>query len=106
MKFCVECRKEIADDAKFCPSCGTIQEGEKKTKAKWYYASTSLVVSFMVVGPFMLPLLWAKPGLSKRKKIIYTIVVLILTYLIFVVFMKSMKSIFDAYKFAGTGALQ
>ena len=102
MKFCFTCKKEISDDANFCPSCGTIMASEKITKKKWYFSSSSLIVSFIVVGPFMLPLLWAKPELSVKTRIIYTIVILVLSYLIFVVFLKSIQSILDAYKFAGT----
>ena len=71
-------------------------------KGKWYLSSTSLVVSFLCVGPFMLPLLWMKPELSNQKKIIYTLIIIALTYLMTVVFVKSLKSIFDAYNFAGS----
>ena len=99
MKFCFNCKKEIDDSANFCPSCGTIMQ--KGIKEKWYFKSTSLIVSFLCVGPFMLPLVWFHPSLSKRTKIIYTIVILVLSYFIFFVFMKSMKSIINAYKFAG-----
>jgi uncharacterized membrane protein YvbJ len=102
MKFCFNCKKEIADDAVFCPSCGTILNQDKKAKEKWYLNTTSLIVSFLCVGPFMLPLVWLKPELSTKTKIIYTAVILILSYLIFVVFMKSLKSVLSAYKFAAT----
>ena len=101
MKTCNACKKEMADDAKFCSNCGTIV-GSERVKEKWFYSSASLVVSFLVVGPFMLPLLWAKPGLSKRTKIIYTAIVLVLSYFIFVVFFKSLNSIISAYRFAGS----
>jgi uncharacterized membrane protein YvbJ len=101
VKFCFTCKKEVAEDANFCPSCGTILGLEKKPKEKWYFKSTSLVVSFLCVGPFMLPLVWFHPTLSKKQKIIYTVVIIILSYFIFVVFMKSLKSVIGAYKFAG-----
>ena len=101
MQTCDACKKEMNDDAKFCSYCGTMVGGEKP-KDKWYYSLPSLLVSFMVVGPFMLPLLWAKPGLTVRTKIICTIIVLILSYFIFVVFLKSINTITNAYKFAAT----
>lgn len=102
MKYCFSCKKEIADNAEFCPHCGSIMASEKKAKGKWFFRSSSLVVSFMCVGPFMLPLLWMKPGLSITAKVIYTAVILVLSYLIFVVFLRSLSSILDSYQFAAS----
>ena len=101
MQTCTACKKDMADDANFCAHCGTMASGEKP-KERWYYSLPSLLVSFMVVGPFMLPLLWAKPGLTAKTKIICTIIILILSYFIFIVFMKSINSIISSYKFAAT----
>jgi uncharacterized membrane protein YvbJ len=102
MRLCAVCNKESADDAKYCSSCGASLSAGKTKKQKWYYNSSSLVVSFLCVGPFMLPLVWTHPKLSKNKKIVYTVIILILSYFIFVVFMKSMKTAFDSYKLVGS----
>ena len=102
MKICIACGKETPEGANFCPACGTPLGISDKPKEKWYFKSTSLVVSFLCVGPFMLPLVWFHPTLTKKEKIIYTIIILALSYLIFVVFMKSMKSMFDSYKMVGS----
>lgn len=68
---------------------------EDKDKRKWYFKSWPLVVSFLCVGPFMLPLVWANPGLSKKWKIIISVVIIVLTYLLVVVSLKSLRTISD-----------
>ena len=98
MKLCAGCKKEIADEANFCPTCGIFQDKDIKPKNKWYFKKTSLMVSLLCVGPFMLPLVWFHPELSRTAKVLYTIVIVVLTYFIFVVFLKSMNSILSAYK--------
>jgi peptidoglycan/LPS O-acetylase OafA/YrhL len=54
-------------------------------KIKWYLRPISVVLLlFLVLGPFGLPLLYKSPKFSKTSKIILTIVVVIYTsYLIF-----------------------
>lgn len=100
MASCSICNKETPAGAKFCPACGKIISSEQITE-KWYFKTASLVVSFLCVGPFMLPLVWYHPKLSKRTKVIYTVIILLLSYMIYIVFMRSLNSIFDAYKLAG-----
>jgi hypothetical protein len=59
--------------------------GEENRKIKWYLKPISVILLlFLVLGPFGLPLLYRSPKFSKRLKIILTIVVVIYTsYLIF-----------------------
>ncbi len=71
---------------------------ENEDKPKWYFKSWSLVVSFLCVGPFMLPLVWANPHLNKKSKIIITAVILVLTYLLVAVSLKSLKTINTYYQ--------
>jgi len=58
---------------------------KEEEKTKWYLRPVSVVLLlFLVLGPFGLPLLYKSPAFSKTLKIILTIVVLIYTsYLIF-----------------------
>jgi hypothetical protein len=65
---------------------------------KWYFKSWSLIVSFLVIGPFMLPLVWANPRFDKKTKLILTLAIVVLTYLLFAVFFKSLKSIVKYYQ--------
>ncbi len=55
-------------------------------KVKWYLRPVSvLLLLFLVLGPFGLPLLYKSPKFSRTSKIILTIAVIIYTsYLIFV----------------------
>jgi len=67
---------------------------------KWYFKTWSLVVSFLCVGPFMLPLVWANPRLSKQAKLIITVVALVITYVMTEYLVKSVKSILSYYQLA------
>lgn len=42
-----------------------------------------LIVLFCCVGPFMLPLVWWNPVLSRRTKLLWTVGVLGITWLLF-----------------------
>ena len=73
---------------------------ENQNSPKWYFKSWSLVVSFLCVGPFMLPLVWRNPRFSKKYKIIITAVVIIVTYLMTEFLFKSLKTIANYYQVA------
>ena len=70
---------------------------DNQDHSKWYFKTWSLVVSFLCVGPFMLPLVWTNPRFSKRSKIIITIVVVIITYAMTEFLLKSLKNIASYY---------
>jgi len=65
---------------------------------KWYFRTWALVVSFLSVGPFMLPLVWANPGFSKKTKVIISAAIIISSYLLSAVFLKSLNSLNEYYK--------
>jgi len=65
---------------------------------KWYFKTWALVVAFISVGPFMLPLVWYNPDLSKRAKIVIIVVAVIITYFLTFAFLKSLKSLSSYYK--------
>jgi len=67
-------------------------------KDKWYFSISTLVISFLCVGPLVLPLLWANPNLSKKAKIISSAAIIILSYLLGVVFVKSLNAINNYYQ--------
>ena len=74
---------------------------QDKPKTPWYAKSSILVISFLTVGPFALPLVWFNPAYSRRKKIIVTVIVLALTYALASVFLHAVKTILDYYKQVG-----
>ena len=52
---------------------------DTKKQGKWYFRAWPLVVSFLCVGPLMLPLVWKNPRFSKKSKIVISIIIIILT---------------------------
>jgi len=71
---------------------------ENKQQDKWYFRTTSLVVGFLLVGPFVLPLVWSNPRFNNRIKIIITIVIIILSGLLLVAAAGSLKVLIDYYR--------
>jgi len=73
---------------------------DNQNQPKWYFKTWSLVVSFLCVGPFMLPLVWTNPRFSKKSKIIITVVVVIITFIMTEYLVKSLKTIAAYYQMA------
>jgi len=95
MKQCPYCAEQIQDTAIKCKHCGEFLE--KRQSQKWYFRSLSMVILFLCVGPFMLPLVWIHPRLTVQIKAIITVGILVISVAFGVVFIKAFQSVIHYY---------
>ncbi len=90
---CPHCQQQIENDSKWCRFCGKAVD----SKVRWFFRSPSLIVGFLVVGPFILPAIWFHPTMKRITKLILTAVVLILTYVLTKYTIEALKTIVSYY---------
>ncbi len=77
-----------------------------KPTDKWYFRTTPLIITFLAVGPLVLPLIWFNPNIKKNKKIVLTIIIVILSIFLTIATISSIKSIIKYYGLINTGYLK
>jgi hypothetical protein len=71
---------------------------DNKQQEKWYFKNSILVIAFMSVGPLALLLVWFNPRFSNKKKIIITIIIVVLSVYSAIMLAKSIKIISEYYQ--------
>ena len=76
---------------------GSATPAAPESKLPWYFTKGSLITAFLVVGPLALPLVWLHPKMATSRKVVWTVVTLILTYFMVLYTMESLKKIGEYY---------
>jgi arginine exporter protein ArgO len=72
---------------------------DENKREKWYFKTGSLILSFLLVGPLMLPLVWVHPRFSRKSKLIISAVIIILTIILAILLVRAIRSLGSYYEF-------
>ena len=105
-RYCGEFLNKSAQPASVFQYAQPVQSAKPTTK--WYYTTQGIVIAFLTVGPFALPLVWHNPRYNMTIKVIVTILTITLTiallykcYRIWIILSPQIQTIMDQIRALG-----